>query len=87
MGSKPAAQVKPAAADSLEKIAYTSVAGIQTIEAHDQDRLGYNVYEWLKRRRGTLEEAVHSAGARMRISEEEAVQQIREKLKQQGVEL
>ncbi len=87
MTTKKPAEVRPTADKSLEKIAYSSVAGIKTYDPHDQDRLGFNVYKWLKERRGTLEEAVHSAGARMEMSEEEAVQEIREKLKEQGVQL
>ena len=72
---------------SLESTAYASVAGIPTVEPHDRDRLGYNVWRWLAFRKDPLELAVRSAGARLTISEEEALQRIRESLQQHGIEL
>src|SRR5512140_524097 len=84
MTTKAPSPVKPAAESSLEKVAYTSVSGIPAAEPHDVDRLGYNIWQWLKTRRGTLEFAVKNASARLTITEEEAVSRIRESLKKQG---
>lgn len=87
MTTKAPSPVKPATDQSLEKIAYASVAGIPTAEPHDQDRLGYNIWVWLKHRRDPLEFAVRTARARLLVSEEEAVRKIRDHLSQQGVAL
>jgi hypothetical protein len=70
---------------SLEKAAYASVAEIPAVDQHDLDRLAYNVWLWLTIKRDTLEHAVRSAGARLQVSEEEAVKKIRESLQQQGI--
>jgi hypothetical protein len=87
MTTKAPSPVKPASDQGLEKIAYGSVAGIPTVEPHDQDRLGYNIWVWLKYRRDPLEFAVRTSRARLLISEEEAVRRIRDHLSQQGVAL
>ena len=87
MTTKAPPPVETAPAQSSEKIAYASVQGIPTVEPHDLDRLGYNVWRWLKYRTDSLELAVRSAGARLMIPEEEALQRIREHLKGQGIEL
>lgn len=87
MTTKPPSSVKPSQGKSLEKTAYASVASIPTVEAHDRDRLGYNIWRWLMYRMDSLEFAVKTAEARLLISEEEAVQKIRENLVQQGVEM
>jgi len=86
MTTKPPSPIKPASDQVLEKIAYASVKNIPTVEPHDQDRLGFNVWRYLKYRIDPLEIAVRSAGARLLISEDEAVQKIRENLKSRGVE-
>lgn len=86
MTTKPPSPIKPASDQALEKVAYASVKNIPTVEPHDQDRLGFNVWRYLKYRIDPLEIAVRSAGARLLISEEEAVQKIRENLKSHGVE-
>ena len=87
MTTKSPSSVKPTQEKSLERTAYSSVASIPTVEAHDQDRLGYNIWRWLMYRQDSLAFAVKTAGARLLISEEEAVQKIRESLVQQGVEM
>jgi hypothetical protein len=87
MTTKAPSSIRPAPERALEKIAYASVASIPTVEPHDQDRLGYNVWRWLTQKRDTLEVAVKTAGARLLISEEEALQRIRQSLRQQGIEL
>lgn len=87
MTTKPPSSIKPAAEQALENIAYASVANIPTVEPHDQDRLGYNVWRWLKLRRDPLEIAIRSAGARLTISEKEAEQKIKENLRKYGIEV
>jgi len=79
--------VRPATHQGLETIAYASVAGIPTVDPHDRDRLGYNIWVWLKYRRDPLEFAVRTSRARLLVSEEEAVRTIRDHLSQQGVAL
>ncbi len=87
MTTKPASSVKPVPERSLEQIAYQSVASVPTVEPHDRDRLGYNVWLCLSQRRDSLEVAVRTAGARLLISENEALERIRRNLSEQGVEL
>lgn len=87
MTTKAPSAVRPADEGTLEKIAYASVSGIPSADPHDLDRLGYNVWRWLTARRDSLEFSVRTAGARLGISEEEAVRKISESLRSQGVTL
>ena len=87
MTTKPPSSVKNAPEDTLERVAYTCAAGLPTVDPHDQDRLGYNLWRWLSNRRDPLDIAVKSAGVRFLIGEEEALKKIRESLQQQGVEI
>ena len=87
MTTKPPSAVQSAPADSLEQIAYASVQGLPTREAHDLDRLGYNIWLWLTYRRDPLELAVRAAGVRFLIPEEEAIERIAGQLKARGVQL
>ncbi len=87
MTTKAPSSVKPAASNALERIAYAAVASIPTVEPHDQDRLGYNVWRFLKDRRDTLEQAVRSAASRLLVTEEEAVAKIRASLREHGVDV
>lgn len=87
MTTKSPSQVHPAPEESLERIAYASVSGVPTAEPHDQDRLGYVIYLWLKHRRDPLDVAIKTAVARLLISEEEAIQRIRASLQSQGIQL
>jgi hypothetical protein len=86
MTTKSPAAVRTASADSLEHLAYACVAGIPTVEPHDADRLGYSIWLWLKNRRDPLAAAVHTAGARFLIPEEEALRRITDALKERGIE-
>lgn len=85
MSTKTPSSVVPAPEKSLEKIAYAAVATIPTVEPHDQDRLGYSVWKHLTEKRDSLEQSVHNAGARLLITEEEALGRIRESLRSQGL--
>ena len=87
MTTKAPSSVQPSSDKSIERIAYESVKNIPTVEPHDQDRLGYNVWRWLTLKRDPLEVVVRSAGARLLISEQEAVEKIRQNLNQLGVAL
>ncbi|PWB61127.1 MAG: hypothetical protein C3F17_13460 [Bradyrhizobiaceae bacterium] len=87
MTTKPPSKVHPLAPDALEAIAYASVEGIPTLEPHDRDRLGYCVYLWLSQRRDPLELAVRNAGARLLVSEQDALRKIREGLTARGIQL
>jgi hypothetical protein len=87
MTTKAPSTVKTAPAESMERIAYGSVAGLPVDERHDCDRLGYHLFLWLTHRRDPLESVVHAAGVRMHISEGEAVERIREYFTAHGVKL
>ncbi len=62
MTTKAAPPVEPSAADTLEKIAYESVAAVQTVEPNDRNRLGYHVWRWLTTRQGSLEDTIRESG-------------------------
>ncbi len=87
MTTKAPSNVKSADPASQEAVAYASVEGIPTLEPHDLDRLGYCVWLWMTNRRDTLEQAVRNANARLKISHEEAVRIIQDRLRQHGVSL
>jgi hypothetical protein len=86
MTTKPPPPVEPSPADSLEKVAYSSVESIPTEEPNDRNRLGYHIWRWLSSGEGTLEDAVAESGSRLNISRSEAVAVIREELKKRGIE-
>ncbi len=85
MTTKAPSPVKKAPEKSLEGAAYASVEGIPAQDPHDLDRLAYCIYLWLTMKRDSLEHTVRSAGARLKVSEEEAVRTIRENLQRQGI--
>jgi hypothetical protein len=85
MSTKTPSQVVPAPEKGLERIAYAAVASVPTAEPHDQDRLGYSVWKFLTEKRDSLEQSVHNAGARLLITEDEALDRIRESLRAHGL--
>lgn len=85
MTTKPPPPTELFPPDSLERIAYTSVASIPTEEPNDRNRLGYHIWRWLTNRQGTLESAVAESGSRLHISREEATRIISEELKKRGI--
>ena len=87
MTTKAPAQVSEFPADALEKIAYNAVSTIPTQEPNDRHRLGYNVWMWLVDRKGTLELAIRSSGARMHLSPEEVLKIVSQQLKEKGIEV
>ena len=86
MTTKPPSASQEFPPDSLEKIAYSSVATIPTEEPNDRNRLGYHIWRWLTSRQGTLEEAVSESGSRMQISHQEAVKIVRAELQKRGIQ-
>lgn len=85
MTTKPPSAVRSAPEDSLETIAYRSVSSLPADDPHDLDRLGYNVWLWAQYRRDPLRVAVANAGARLRVSTDEAVERIRTSLREAGI--
>lgn len=85
MATSAPAKVREFAATSTEKIAYTSVSDIPTREPNDQYRLGYSVWNYLTEKNCTLEEAVHTSGARLLIAPADAVRIIAEALQRAGI--
>jgi len=85
MATKPPPAVEEFSPDTLEKLAYSVVADIETREPNDRNRLGYNVWAWLKDRKGTLEDAVRAAGSRTLQEQTEVVALIKGRLKEKGV--
>lgn len=70
---------------SLEKIAYESVKAIPTKEPNDQYRLGYHVWNYLREKKGSVGDAVKQSGARILITEKEAVAIIESELEKSMV--
>ena len=87
MTTKAPSGVKQAPTESLERLAYASVAGIPVDEPHDLDRLGYHLFLWLTNRHDPLEMVVRAACPKMHISIEEALERIRQYLTAHGVQL
>jgi len=73
--------------ESLEKIAYESVAEIPTQEPNDRNRLGFCVWAWLRDRKGTLEQAVRNSGSRTHISYAEVLTIVSKRLQDRGIKL
>lgn len=84
MATKPPPSVEEFSPESLEKLAYSVVADIETREPNDRSRLGYNLWTWLKDRKGTLEDAVRAAGSRTMMNQAEVVNLIRKRLQEKG---
>ncbi len=72
-------------AATIEKIAYNSAAEIPTREPNDQYRLGYSIWLMLSEKNISLQQTVKNSGARLLISEKEAVKKISELLKASGL--
>jgi hypothetical protein len=88
MGTKPPSEVKRYPEDSIEAIAYKSVADIPAREPNDRNRLGYHVWRWLTDRNGaTLDDQIKFSGARLLIGPEETKEKILSKLTELGVTL
>jgi hypothetical protein len=85
MTTKPPSPVQPADQSRIEQLAYASVSAIPVVEPHDRDRLGYNVWRQLTLKMDSLESAVTTAGARMLISDQEAIRIIRAFLRDKGI--
>lgn len=87
MTTKPPSPVSEFPPDALEKIAYAAVADLPGREPNDNNRLGYNVWAWLKDRKGTLEQAIRSAGFRTELPPEQVVMLVEQRLRERGVSL
>jgi hypothetical protein len=87
MTTKAPASVAEYPQDSLEKIAYHAVEEIPTQEPNDRYRLGYNVWMWLVDRKGSLAQAIHTAGSRLHVPEEEVVKTVSQRLKEKGIQM
>lgn len=85
MTTKAPSPVMEFPADSLEKIAYSSVEGIPAEEPNDLNRLGYHVWLYLTGKVESLEMAVKMARSRLKISDDEAIKIIKERLKERGI--
>ncbi len=81
MTTRPPAGVQKYPDDSTEKIASACVAAIPVREPNDRERLAHHVWRHLKGSIPTLEEALSSAQARILIPEEEALVEIRARIR------
>jgi hypothetical protein len=87
MTTKPPSSISGAAADSLERLAYSIASEIPARETNDNYRLGYCLWGWLSERRGTLLQAVRAAGVRTTLSPEEAAAVLQKRLEEHGIKI
>jgi hypothetical protein len=87
MTTKPPSTIVEFPTESLEKFAYSIAAEIPTREPNDNNRLGYCLWGWLSERRGSLLQAIHAAGARTKLSDEEILAIISKRLEEKGIKL
>jgi hypothetical protein len=87
MATKPPPGVAEFSQDTIEKLAYSVVADIPTMEPNDRNRLGYHIWAWLRERQGTLQQAVKTSGARTEIPLEEVYEQVKARLVEKGVKV
>ena len=87
MTTKPPSTIVEYSADSLEKIAYAIAAEVPAQEQNDNNRLGYCLWGWLSERRGSLLQAIHAAGTRSKLSEEEILSIISKRLEERGIKV
>jgi len=84
MTTKPPSTVIHSPSDSLEKLAYSLAAQIPVQEPNDSNRLGYCLWGWLSERRGSLMQAIHAAGIRSTLTDEEIFNILSNQLKEKG---
>ncbi len=87
MTTKNPSSIAGYSAESLEKIVYSIAAEIPAQEPNDNNRLGYCLWGWLSERRGTLMQAIHAAGVRTKLSDEEILAVISKKLEEKDIKL
>jgi hypothetical protein len=87
MTTKSPSTIEEFPTESLEKSAYSIAAEIPAQEPNDTNRLGYCLWGWLKERRGSLLQAIHAAGTRTKLSDEEILAVISKRLKEKGIKL
>jgi len=87
MTTKPPSSIVESPAESLEKFAYSIAAEIPAQEPNDNNRLGYCLWGWLSERRGSLLQAIHAAGTRTQLTDEEIFAIISRKLEEKGIKL
>lgn len=85
MATKPPSPVAEFPTEALEKIAYTLVENIPTQEPNDRNRLGYNIWIWLREGKGSLEQAVKISGVRSEMEYQEIAARIKQNLKEKGI--
>jgi hypothetical protein len=87
MTTKAPSSVTEFSTDSLEKVVYAIAAEIPVQEPNDANRLGYCVWGWIHERRGTLLQAVKSAGTRSKLDAKEITAILSKKLETKGIKI
>ncbi len=87
MSTKPPSSIENFTPETLEKIAYSAAAVVEAREPNDRNRLGYNVWIWLKERKGTLEDAIRSAGTRTTLDEQQVLELVKKGLVERGIKI
>ena len=87
MSTKPPPGVDEFTPETLEKIAYAVASAIKVREPNDRNRLGYNLWAWLKDRKGTLEQTIRAAGARTTLDDEKVIEMIKKEFQERGIKV
>lgn len=87
MATKPPSPIEEFPPETLEQIAYSIAAGIEAREPNDQNRLGYNLWAWLKDRKGSLEQTIRAAGARTTLDEKQVLEVVKKGLQERGIKV
>lgn len=87
MTTKPPPTVEEFTPETLEKIAYSIAAAVEVREPNDRNRLGYNLWAWLKDRKGTLEQTIRAAGARTNVDEKQILETVKKGLQERGIKV
>jgi hypothetical protein len=87
MTTKPPSRLHPFPDNSLEKIVYTSIEEVATLEPNDRARLGFSIIRWLEGKNGTLEDIIFQSHIRLKIPVKEAVDIVRKSLTGKGITL
>ena len=87
MSTKPPSSVEEFTPETLEQIAYSVAATVEVREPNDRNRLGYNLWAWLKDHKGTLEQNIRAAGARTNLDVKQVVETVKKGLQERGIKV
>lgn len=85
MSTKSPSPILEYSEDTIEKKIHTIAAEVPALEPNDQHRLAYCLWAWYVERKGTIQQAVHAAGVRSHLTEEQITEIVESQLKAKGL--